>query len=202
MSSHVQRSMCGQVLHVLYEGTIREMAIFQLESDSHYHDTLLRAMQPHLQAADEILISQGTRAQEMFLITSGVLSVSCTSTTNDACVGSESSMGTRRGAMHTIDLGKVYPGDHVGEIGLLDQTAFAACPRAQRPEPGMRTATVISNTFCELFRIGYHDFRELCRAYPNIKEALANTARHKLSRSSPTVPGIARHGSCKSAISR
>ncbi len=118
------------------------------------------AMRPTLEAlaaattlervqAGTVAISEGDSADDLFVIASGTVSVSA-----------------RR-----EPLGELGPGDHFGEIGVLEHMP--------------RTATVTAITDCQIYRISGEDFLRAVTEAPRMSGRLVATVATRLARTHP-----------------
>jgi MFS family permease len=96
--------------------------------------------------AGTVVIREGDPADDLFVIASGTVKV------------------TARGEM----LGELGPGDHFGEIGVLERLP--------------RTATVTATTGCELYRIAGDDFLRAVSEAPRMSGRFVATVATRLAR--------------------
>jgi predicted MFS family arabinose efflux permease len=100
-------------------------------------------------AAGTVVITEGAPADDLFVIVSGTVDVA--------------SRGTR--------VAEEGPGDHFGEIGVIERLP--------------RTATVTAATDCVLYRIGGEDFLRTVSEAPRMSGRLVSTVATRLSRTHP-----------------
>jgi len=99
--------------------------------------------------AGTVVIREGDPADDLFVVASGTVRVS---------------------AREEL-LGALAPGDHFGEIGVLERLP--------------RTATVTASTDCELYRIGGEDFLRAVTEAPRMSGRLVATVATRLARTHP-----------------
>jgi len=97
-------------------------------------DDLLLALQTRNVKVGEEVTTEGEECDSLFLVSSGKL---VTQITND---------------VETLRLGSLKPGDHFGEVNILD--------------PGPSTTTVIATEDSVLLVLTHADFRNLDKAHP------------------------------------
>ena len=143
-----------EVVKAMYRAVIAALPVFQLLEDENFWDAMLRAMQPHLIAPDETLVTQGRTGNEMFLVTHGRLEVFYKPKNHFKNAQQDA-------PVHVRNIG---PGGHVGEIALF--SAFDLGPHPAGGRRDLRTATVVAKEHCELFAVERQSFLVICKDYP------------------------------------
>lgn len=123
-----------ETLKIMYATLDHEVPMFTITDDDNFRNALLRIMSPVLLDEGEMLMTQGTVGDYLYLVTHGLLEVTYTPFDAIGKLGYESQY-----------LGQVGAGDHIGEIALFDKGDLVSLgetlakrdgsPRAPQPAP-------------------------------------------------------------------
>jgi small-conductance mechanosensitive channel/CRP-like cAMP-binding protein len=123
---------------------VSELSLFHGLSVSH-QNKLVESLVRHVFEAQDIVFSQGATDASLFIIASGVLEV------------------TREGAERRLVIGRIGPGDYIGEIGMLTGAPHAA--------------TVTALTTCIVYELRKVDIASVLEAEPELVSAFEASAR-------------------------
>ena len=146
--SGLSRNLKAEVLIALHENMVLSNSFFK-KMDPIFVGEVIQRLQVHSFMPGETIMHEGARGNEMFFIYEGTVEVAL----RDA-------QGIKK---HVAYMG---PGDFVGEIAIVDETA-------------VRTATVTAVSFCDLYSLTRAMVDEVLELYPSQRERWLAVSRNR-----------------------